>query len=141
MHPYAQSLLGGLMIGAAAWLTLASLGRVAGVSSVAAGALVPSATERATGGVAWRWAFLGGLALGGVLMSGWWQTPTLVQRPAGLLIAAGLLVGFGTVLDSGCTSGHGVCGLGRRSTRSLVATVIFMAVGMVTVFLVQRFMA
>lgn len=136
LHPYLQSLLGGLLIGGATWMLLFTLGRVAGISSIAAGLLQPDKTD--AGGVGWRWAFVAGLALGGALMALWWQPPADAQRPVLLLVLAGLLVGFGTVLGSGCTSGHGVCGLGRRSGRSLVATLTFMAVGMVTVAVVQR---
>ena len=135
LHPYLQSLLGGLLIGGAAWLLLLSLGRVAGVSSITAGAISPDLDG---GGRGWRWAFVAGLAVGGLLMALWWQPPAISPRPVWLLLVAGLLVGFGTVLGSGCTSGHGVCGLGRRSGRSLVATLTFMAVGMLTVALVQR---
>lgn len=135
IHPYLQSLLGGLLIGGATWLLLLTLGRVAGISSIAAGVIAPDPQEAGGG---WRWAFVAGLAMGGALMALWWQPPAIVQRPVLLLIGAGLLVGFGTVLGSGCTSGHGVCGLGRRSGRSLVATLTFMAVGMLTVAVVQR---
>ncbi|HSV54849.1 MAG TPA: YeeE/YedE thiosulfate transporter family protein [Burkholderiaceae bacterium] len=129
MHPFLQSLVGGVLIGLASWLLLASLGRIAGISSIAAGVLVPT-----RGDAAWRWAFLAGLMLAGALAAAWLRTPVTPQRPLALLLGAGLLVGFGTVLGSGCTSGHGVCGLGRRSLRSLVATVVFMATGAATVF-------
>ena len=137
MHPYLQSLLGGLLIGGASWLLLLSLGRVAGVSSIASGAIMPD-TEAEEGGRGWRWACVVGLAVGGALMALWWQPPAIAPRPVWLLLGAGFLVGFGSVLGSGCTSGHGVCGLGRRSGRSLVATLTFMAVGMLTVAIVQR---
>ena len=83
----------------------------------------------------WRWAFAFGLVGGGALASLAVQSVATSPRPWYLLIPAGLLVGYGTVLGSGCTSGHGVCGLGRRSARSLVATVTFMAAGVVTVFI------
>lgn len=139
LHPYLQSLLGGLLIGGATWLLLISLGRVAGVSSIAAGAIAPDVDVVGEGGdLGWRWAFVAGLAVGGLLMALWWQPPATDPRPVWLLLGAGLLVGFGTVLGSGCTSGHGVCGLGRRSGRSLMATLTFMAVGMLTVALVQH---
>ncbi len=138
LHPYLQSLLGGLLIGAASWLLLASLGRVAGISSIASGLLgpqPPSNDERN-----WRWAFILGLMVSGVLTMGWLdQTAIAVPRSPWLLGAAGLLVGFGTVLGSGCTSGHGVCGMGRRSLRSLTATLVFMGLGMATVALVKWF--
>ncbi len=128
MHPFLQSALGGILIGLASWLLLASLGRVAGISGIAAGALLPQ-----RGDTAWRWMFLAGLMLGGAATAAWLQPPATALRPLALLAAAGLLVGFGTVLGSGCTSGHGVCGLGRRSLRSLVATLVFMGTGAATV--------
>ncbi|MBS7808090.1 YeeE/YedE thiosulfate transporter family protein [Variovorax sp. PCZ-1] len=126
--PWAAPLLGGILIGLASWLLLASLGKVAGISGIASSAL----TSKEEG--AWRWAFLIGLIVGGVLFAAWLSPPVIAQRPLPLLIIAGLLVGVGTVLGSGCTSGHGVCGLGRRSLRSLVATCVFMATGMLVVF-------
>lgn len=130
MHPLLQSALGGVLIGLASWLLLASLGRVAGISGIAAGALVPQ-----PGDAAWRWMFLAGLMLGGAATASWLQPPVTALRPLALLVGAGLLVGFGTVLGSGCTSGHGVCGLGRRSLRSLVATGVFMGTGAATVLM------
>ena len=88
----------------------------------------------------WRAFFLGGLVVGGAAMRflGWTVFIPLAGRSTAALAAAGLLVGFGTQLGSGCTSGHGVCGLGRLSTRSLAATVTFMAAGAATVYLVRR---
>ncbi len=132
-HPFAQAAVGGLLIGLASWLLLASLGRIAGISGIASGALVP-AQDAQTGERAWRWAFVAGLVVVGAAAAALLQTPVMAVRPLPLLIVAGLLVGFGTVLGSGCTSGHGVCGLGRRSVRSLVATLTFMGVGVATVF-------
>jgi len=132
LHPFLQAALGGVLIGLASWLLLFTLGRVAGISGIAAGALVPPAG--AAGERAWRWVFMVGLALGGLLMTSVMQPPQTASRPVVLLLVAGLLVGYGTVMGSGCTSGHGVCGLGRRSSRSLVATLVFMGAGMATVF-------
>ncbi|WP_394791705.1 YeeE/YedE family protein [Rhodoferax sp.] len=130
MHPFLQAALGGILIGLACWLLLASLGRIAGISGIVAGLLSPQPGERG-----WRWAFLAGLVgVGGWLMHG---MPAAVAPSWGLAGVAGLLVGFGTVLGSGCTSGHGVCGLGRRSLRSLVATVVFMVCGFATVFVAR----
>ena len=130
-----QAAGGGILIGLASWLLLVALGRIAGVSGIAAAALVPmSADDKANW--AWRIAFIVGLVLGGALASAWLMPPVQMLRPAWLLVGAGLLVGVGTVLGSGCTSGHGVCGLGRRSGRSLAATAVFMGVGFVTTFLV-----
>ena len=133
-HPYVFSLAGGLLIGLASWLLLASLGRVAGISGIAAATLLPQGQDRDK---RWTWAFMLGLIAVGALASRWLQVPMMQTRPWPLLLAAGLLVGFGTVLGSGCTSGHGVCGLGRRSLRSLVATLVFMGTGMVTVTAVK----
>lgn len=128
------SLVGGVLIGLAAWVLLFFNGRIAGVSGVVGRAVVTRGAERD-----WRFAFLGGLLLGGVLLRVFWPAalggPVLQNGP--LLVLAGLLVGVGTQLGNGCTSGHGVCGLSRRSGRSLVAVMTFMGVAMVTV-LVQR---
>ena len=135
-HPFAQAAVGGLLIGLASWLLLASLGRIAGITDIVAGALVPPpaapASERA-----WRAAFLTGLIFTGASVTMLLHTPSAATRPFWQLIAAGLLVGFGTVLGSGCTSGHGVCGIGRRSKRSIVATLVFMGTGAATVFVVK----
>ena len=131
-----QALAGGALIGLASWLLLASLGRVAGISGIASGAMVPSKNESGATGV-WRNMFLIGLVGGGALAFAVIAPPTIAARPLPLLIGAGLLVGLGTVMGSGCTSGHGVCGLGRRSARSLVATLTFMAAGVVTVSVIQ----
>ncbi len=130
MHPYLSAALGGILIGLASWLLLAGLGRIAGISGITCSAL----RERGWQG-GWRWAFLLGLVLGGALFAQWLPVPELPARAPLLIVAAGLLVGFGSVRGSGCTSGHGVCGLGRRSLRSLVAVLTFMASAFVTVFL------
>ena len=136
-HPFVQAALGGILIGLASWLLLASLGRVAGITGILGGALAPfngaPKDERA-----WRWAFVVGLIGMGAFTAYVLHTPALpTPRPFPLLILAGLLVGFGTVLGSGCTSGHGVCGIGRRSVRSIVSTVVFITAGFVTVTLVK----
>jgi len=131
MHPYLLSFIGGLLIGIAVWLLLSGLGRVAGVSGIMAAALGDPR------GSAWRFAFLGGLIGGGLLFARAFHLATVPVATTPWLIAAGLLVGFGTVISGGCTSGHGVCGLGRRSLRSLVATMTFMAFGAATVAIVR----
>lgn len=141
VHPFVQAALGGILIGLASWLLLASLGRVAGITGILGGALAPfngvSKDERA-----WRWAFVVGLIGMGAIAAFTLETPTLsTPRPFPLLILAGLLVGFGTVMGSGCTSGHGVCGIGRRSVRSIVSTMVFMTAGFATVTLVKLFSA
>jgi uncharacterized protein len=138
--PWLLPLVGGVLIGLASWLLLAALGRVAGISGIVAGGLpgVSVANERPEDGM-WRKLFLIGLIAGGALMSAVMPAGAIgaaaVSMP--VLMLAGLLVGAGTVLGSGCTSGHGVCGLGRRSARSLIAVCVFMGVGMLTVALVQ----
>ena len=131
MHPYFLSLIGGVLIGTAVWLMLVGLGRVTGISGIAATAM----TE--PGDSAWRFSFIAGLILGGLVFVQLFNVVTSSVAHTPWLIVAGLLVGFGTVLGGGCTSGHGVCGLGRRSARSLVATLTFMAAGMVTVAVVR----
>jgi uncharacterized protein len=133
-HPFVQAAIGGVLIGLASWLLLASLGRIAGISGISASALVP-AKHAAEGETAWRWAFIVGLVGVGALASTYMQVPVIAARPYSLLVLAGLLVGLGTVLGSGCTSGHGVCGMGRRSMRSLIATLTFMGAGIATVFI------
>lgn len=130
-----SALAGGLLIGAAAVLLLWLNGRIAGVAGIFNGALAARA-----GDTAWRVAFIVGLLAGG---AAWWHlTPqAFVPRsgfPLPWLLAGGFLVGFGTRLGSGCTSGHGVCGLGRRSLRSLVATVTFVATGVASTFLMRH---
>lgn len=130
MLDYTQALQGGILIGVACWMLLAGIGRVAGVSSIAAGVLT---TRRQSS--AWRWFFLGGLVLGGLFFDWLLDAPVVPRRSMLLLVPAGFLVGFGTVLGSGCTSGHGICGLGRRSGRSLVAVGLFMGTAMVVVML------
>ncbi|MBN4666306.1 YeeE/YedE family protein [Pandoraea nosoerga] len=128
------SLAGGVLIGVAAvWLMLAN-GRIAGISGILGGLLRPR-----SGDVGWRVAFVLGL-----MAAPWvYQAVALVpeaqiEASTAMLAAAGLTVGFGTRLGSGCTSGHGVCGLSRLSWRSLVATLCFMATGFLTVFVVRH---
>jgi hypothetical protein len=129
-----SSLLGGLLIGlAAASLWLAN-GRIAGISGIV-GAL-PSARSR---DVAWRIAFLGGLIVSPLLWAALAGPPVVIlEASVPTVIAGGLLVGFGTRLGGGCTSGHGVCGLARCSPRSIVATCVFMVAGFATVFVARH---
>jgi uncharacterized membrane protein YedE/YeeE len=134
MNDWATGLLGGVLIGCAAVLLLWSIGRIAGVSGIAGGAL-----EGARGDRAWRIAFLAGMMLAGALALQYLPAPSRVQTgPTLHLLAAGLLVGFGTRLGNGCTSGHGVCGLGRYSRRSLAAVVTFMGFAMATTFVMRH---
>lgn len=127
-------LAGGVLIGLAAALMLLGAGRIAGVSGITA-----RATGISTSGMSASsaWMFLIGLPLGALLI-GWLKggpAPAFASPP--MLIAAGLLVGIGTRLGSGCTSGHGVCGVSRLSHRSIVATVTFMVTGIATVFIMN----
>ncbi|MCF7223357.1 YeeE/YedE family protein [Marilutibacter chinensis] len=127
-----SALAGGALIGLAATWLLAALGRIAGVSGV-----LNNAIESGEGR-GWRLAFLIGLVLGA---GAWFAFTGATPRsgfPPPLLIAGGLLVGFGTRLGNGCTSGHGICGLARLSRRSLVAVAIFMTAGAATVFVVRH---
>ena len=130
-----SGLLGGVLIGIASALMLLFSGRITGISGIVGGLLIPKGSE-----AAWRAVFVVGLLLGAAIYM-------LVAGGAGLvrietsvpvLIFAGLLVGFGTRFGSGCTSGHGVCGIGRLSTRSITATLVFMGVAAITVFLVRH---
>ena len=132
LHPYFIAGLGGILIGLASWLLWWGLGRIAGISGIASETMA-APTQPDT----WRWAFLAGLIIGGCLLGQGLEIPTLPTRPLYLLIPAGLLVGIGTVWGSGCTSGHGVCGLGRLSVRSFASVGIFMATGMVAVTLMR----
>jgi uncharacterized protein len=128
---FINGFMGGVLIGLAAVLLLVLNGRIAGVSGIFGGII----TAHGGGERGWRIAFVLGLIAGAalyILFRG--GLPLQLQAGGSVLLAAGLLVGFGTRLGSGCTSGHGVCGLARRSPRSLAATMIFMAVGAVTVF-------
>ncbi|GAB0117085.1 YeeE/YedE family protein [Acidisoma sp. 7E03] len=132
---YLQSLCGGLLIGAAAALFLLLAGRIAGISGILGGLLGTPGAETRT-----NLAFLLGLLLGPVLFlafAGHWPRVTITGGPA-TLVVAGLLVGFGTRLGSGCTSGHGVCGLARLSPRSIAAVATFMAAAFVTVFVTHH---
>ncbi len=130
-------LIGGLLIGAAALLLYAMAGRIAGISGIAYGAVWGESVQRP-----WRWLFLLGLVAGGWLAVQGGVALPAAAWPAGpgdkwLLIAAGLLVGVGTQIGNGCTSGHGICGLARLSWRSLAAVATFMAFGMLAASLLR----
>jgi uncharacterized membrane protein YedE/YeeE len=135
MHftPYA-SLLGGALIGLAAALLLLLNGRIAGISGILGGLLTGTKGE-----LGWRLAFVLGLLAAPWLYAQFAALPAVrVDAGAPALVVAGLLVGFGTRYGSGCTSGHGVCGLARLSPRSAVATGAFMAAGFLTVFVLRH---
>ena len=129
----AQSLLGGSLIGVAAVLMMATLGRITGVSGITSGLL----SLNISADTVWRSAFVIGLLVGPFfyLLAGGELPEVVVDKRLPYLIAGGLLVGFGTTLGSGCASGHGVCGVSRISPRSLIATGIFIVTGMITVFI------
>jgi uncharacterized membrane protein YedE/YeeE len=131
------SLAGGLLLGVAAAMFILVNGRVLGISGIVGGLLAPK-----KGDAAWRVAFLLGMALSPLIFR-MLMPPDMVQSPridAGYMsiILAGLMVGLGTRYGSGCTSGHGVCGLSRMSPRSLLATITFMGTGFLTVFVLRH---
>ena len=127
------SLIGGVMVGSAALFLMALHGRIMGVSGIA-GALIRSPKSKDS---SWRIAFIIGLLAGPILIEGVSGPIESVLVVDGLLLAvAGLLVGLGTAIGSGCTSGHGICGISRLSLRSITATCTFVAFGMITVFVV-----
>lgn len=124
------SLVGGLILGVATVILLLGIGRIAGISGITSSLLKPKRVEM------WQVLFIAGLVLSPLLYSVFKPLPDIeVTTSLPLLIAAGLLVGFGTRLGSGCTSGHGICGNARLSPRSMVATATFMVFGIITVFI------
>lgn len=128
------ALVGGCLIGLAAVLLMATLGRIAGISSIFASILNPASS------LSWQWAFIAGLFISGLTVHWLYHPISLqIQGDPVTLIIAGLLVGFGTRLGNGCTSGHGVCGISRLSPRSIVATAVFISTGMMTVLLLRWF--
>jgi len=127
-------LVGGVTIGLASSFLLLATGKIAGISGIFAGTFLGGG-ERA-----WRAAFVAGLVASGLLLA-WWRPGAVgegLEAPASVVAAAGLLVGFGSRLGCGCTSGHGICGIGRLSPRSLVATATFMTTAALTVFVVRH---
>jgi uncharacterized protein len=130
-----SALIGGLLIGFSASLLLLLNGRIAGISGILGGLLQPKRSD-----LGWRLAFLAGLLLAPLvyLAAGGGRPDVEIDTSAALLVGGGLLVGFGTRLGAGCTSGHGVCGIGRGSPRSLAATAVFMAAAVATVFLTRH---
>jgi uncharacterized protein len=135
MHPFVLATLGGSLIGVAAVMMMGLKGRISGVSGILSGSLTEPAGERL-----WRVLFIIGIIIGGAI-------PTLLSpdfRPPEpdastlMIVAGGLLVGLGTGLGSGCTSGHGICGVSRLSPRSIVATCTFMAAGFLCVYLLRH---
>lgn len=129
------SLLGGMLIGLSASILLLCNGKIAGISGILGGIVHPIKQD-----TLWRVVFVAGLLSGGFLFHLFAPEAFTfgLERSTGALILAGVLVGFGTRLGNGCTSGHGVCGISRLSVRSIVATVTFMATGILTVFVINH---
>jgi uncharacterized membrane protein YedE/YeeE len=134
MFSFTTPLIGGFLIGASAVAMLYFLGRMAGISGIVWGA-VSRQTDSS-----WRWLFVAGLLIGPLLFHTLTNTPQPVESPLEWwhAVVGGILVGFGVKLGSGCTSGHGVCGIGRLSTRSLIATCTFMTTGIITVYVIRH---
>lgn len=134
---FIQAAAGGLLIGLSATLMLWLHGRIAGISGIVYGLL-----DQPKGDTAWRVVFIIGLLVGGYLMAQLLPNAVVPREgfPTALLLIAGFIVGIGTRIGGGCTSGHGVCGIARLSKRSISATVIFMASGMATVFIGRHLM-
>ncbi len=128
-----DALLGGAILGVAALLFLLLNGRIAGISSIVSGSFKPLTNQPQ-----WRWCFLLGLISAPIIAFPLgYHLPSEIDLSWSLVIIGGFLVGFGSYLGSGCTSGHGICGIGRLSTRSIIATIIFMLVAIITVFITQ----
>lgn len=137
MHPWLLSGIGGVLIGLSAVVLMASIGRIAGISGIASGALPGIVRHDDLG---WRLAFIGGLIAAPLLL-------LIIRGNSGIgapqvswpwMLLAGLLIGFGTRLGNGCTGGHGVCGIARLSPRSLMATGVFMVFGISTGFVIRH---
>nr|WP_086937873.1 YeeE/YedE thiosulfate transporter family protein [Thaumasiovibrio occultus] len=129
-----HALYGGMLLGVSASLLLLFNGRIAGISGIVGGIIQPD-----SGGLVWRVLFVGGMIGAGLVANQFGVHFPLFPSDANLdvtnVVAAGLLVGMGTKMGNGCTSGHGICGIGRLSKRSFAATCTFMAVAMITVFI------
>lgn len=134
MNPYIAALIGGLIIGLSTSILLLFKGRIFGISGILGGVIKPTA-----GDVLWRIVILAGLVSGGLIVYLFYpQAFPANNNPSYLkLIVAGLLVGFGTQLGGGCTSGHGVCGISRFSIRSIIATITFIVSGVLTVLVLS----
>ncbi|MDH3673640.1 MAG: YeeE/YedE thiosulfate transporter family protein [Gammaproteobacteria bacterium] len=131
-------LLGGTLIGLASVLMLLMIGRITGISGILGGVINWKAIE----GRSWRVAFIVGLILGAALYRLFWgPLPLQLQAQGAVLVVAGILVGVGTRVGSGCTSGHGVCGVARGSRRSVTATLTFIGMAMLTVYITRHALA
>lgn len=131
---YLQALSGGALIGFASMLLMLTIGKVAGISGIAFNAI-----RTGVDGKGWRWAFLIGLFIAPLITNQLgYSLPNNIPGSLSLLAFAGLLVGIGTKIGAGCTSGHGICGIGRLSKRSIVATLTFMGTAIATVTVVKH---
>ena len=130
-----SALLGGALIGISTLILFWFIGRIAGISSMMSGLLTASGKNKQ-----WRLAFLSGLLIGAAIWQ-WFYPESISLRhdyPLSLILGGGFLVGFGTRLGSGCTSGHGICGMALLSRRSIFATLTFMSSGLLTVYLIRH---
>lgn len=136
MNDYLLALLGGALIGISVSLMLLWNGRVTGISGI----IYSGVVNTSRGDRDWRWSFIAGMLSGGLLLHFIYPKAFDGNLPTAnwTVIVAGLLVGFGTVLGNGCTSGHGVCGISRLSPRSLIATMTFMGAGIVSVYIFRQ---
>ncbi|MBC7467018.1 MAG: YeeE/YedE family protein [Bdellovibrio sp.] len=136
MNDYILALVGGALIGLAVSVMLLFNGRVTGISGIFYGAVVKPVQNDKT----WRWYFIFGLLIGGLILQFFYPTAFSLglKEESWTVVVAGLLVGFGTVLGNGCTSGHGVCGISRLSIRSILATVTFIVAGILSVYIFRQ---
>ena len=131
---YIQALIGGMLLGIGAVVLMLTLGKVAGISGILFTSLTSIKSQNH-----WRWAFLLGLIIAPLITSPFgFSLPTDITSPPILIIIAGLIVGIGTKIGSGCTSGHGICGMGRLSNRSILATLTFMFTAFLTVGIIKH---
>lgn len=130
MMMLAKPLAGGVLLGCSAILLLLFNGRITGISGILGGIISAPKRDKP-----WRMLFVAGMVIGGVLATPYGEMPVSLNSSPLILAIAGLLVGVGTRMGNGCTSGHGICGIGRLSPRSIVATLVFMAVAGFTVFI------
>ena len=134
-YTYWHALIGGMLIGLASLIATVLSGKIPGISGVFGRLLLPATADKT-----WRVVFLIGLIAGAALSFSLWDSAALFRptRPLAVMAVAGLLVGFGTRVGGGCTSGHGVCGVGTGAKDSIAATFVFVAVAMATVFIYDR---
>jgi hypothetical protein len=129
-----SALIGGVILGVSALLLVLFNGKIAGISGI-----VSKGLRQFNSDGLWRWMFILGIIIGPIISGFWHYTlPSQIDISWPLIIAGGLFVGIGSKLGSGCTSGHGICGIGRFSTRSIVATSVFMLVAVIVVFVVNH---